>query len=285
MSRISMIIASLAFISLSSNIDLVNGFSGSLCNLSGKFCFSSSVSSWSLHSVIDHNSNDEEESRECMVKSSSHSRREMIACTVSKTIGFASLVSTLQSQPSLAAEGGEEGKNIVMFKSKSGLEYRELVEGTGPSPKYGQLVSFSYKGYVSLAGDPVDKKPAQFDEVKSYLTKHGNGLLIPGLDEGLHSMKVGGKRRLYIPPKLGFVGAGSGPIPEGWWSRRVLNGLLDDMVERQGGRLIYDVELLAVREDEADQGYYDDDSISPDDFNTLRANMQGSRASDDNSAL
>ena len=117
------------------------------------------------------------------------------------------------------------------------------------------------------------------------MTKHGNGLLIPGLDEGLHSMKVGGKRRLYIPPKLGFVGAGSGPIPEGWWSRRVLNGLLDDMVERQGGRLIYDVELLAVREDEADQGYYDDDSISPDDFNTLRANMQGSRASDDNSAL
>ena len=169
--------------------------------------------------------------------------------------------------------------DIIMYKTPSGLQYRELVEGTGPSPRYGQLVTFSYKGYVSLAGDSKDKKPTKFDEVRSYLTKHGNGRLIAGLDEGLHTMKVGGKRRIIIPPKLGYVESGIGPIPEGWLARRSLNGLLDEMIERQGGRVIFDVELISVRDDEADQGYYDDDSLSPEEFNTLRMNLQGPGAS------
>jgi len=70
-------------------------------------------------------------------------------------------------------------------------------------------------------------------------------------------MKVGQTRRLIIPPKLGFVQSGLGPLPEQPWQRWTLNNLLDQMISQQGGRLIYDVTLKLVLDDEADQGYYE----------------------------
>jgi hypothetical protein len=87
-------------------------------------------------------------------------------------------------------------------------------------------------------------------------------------------MKVGGKRRIIIPPKLGFVDSGLGPLPQSPFDRFRLNGLLDKMIEKRGGDLIYDVELVSVIDDEADQGYYEDSSLTEEQFNTLRDNIQ-----------
>jgi len=116
----------------------------------------------------------------------------------------------------------------------------------------------------------------KYDSAPSYLIKHGNGKTIPGLDEGLHTMKVGGVRRIIIPPKLGFVASGLGPLPVSPWDRFKLNSLLDNMVELRAGQLVFDVELRSAIEDEADQGYYSDRSLSPEDFDTLRENIQKS---------
>ena len=170
----------------------------------------------------------------------------------------------------------EGGKSVTVFKTKSGLQYIDIVEGQGASPKYGNFISIAYKGFVKLPdakGKTFDLD--EFDEEKQYLIKHGNGRNIPGLDEGLHTMKVGGKRRIIIPPKLGYVTFGLGPLPEGPYGRWKLNRLIDRMVELKGGNLIFDVEMRSVLEDEADQGYYDDESLSPEDFATLRANIEG----------
>jgi hypothetical protein len=139
-----------------------------------------------------------------------------------------------------------------------------LIEGSGPSPNYGQLCSIKYTAYLKLPNRP-DKQ--RFD-ADTFLLKHGNGRLIAGLDEGLHTMKVGGQRRLIIPPKLGFVDDALGPVPESPFDRMRLNQLLADMVEQRGGNLIYDVQLLNVIDDEADQGYYDDFSLTED--NSIR---------------
>ena len=87
-------------------------------------------------------------------------------------------------------------------------------------------------------------------------------------------MRVGGVRRILIPPKLGFVDAGLGPLPDSPWNRFRLNQLLDDMVTVAGGTLIYQVKLLQVLDDEADQGYYSDNSLTPQDFETLRENLR-----------
>lgn len=172
-------------------------------------------------------------------------------------------------------ENKEEG--VKLYATKSGLKYIELIEGNGKSPEYGNYVSISYKAYVKLpdGSKASNTKLQEFDSDISYLIKHGNGRIIPGLDEGLHTMKEGGKRRIIIPPKLGYVGPGVlGPVPEGAIARFKLNRLLDQMVEVRGGNVVFDVELRIVREDEADQGYYGDDSLSPEQFNTLRVNLQ-----------
>jgi len=164
----------------------------------------------------------------------------------------------------------EEG--VKLYSTKSGLKYIILKEGSpaGPSPRYGQLVTIAYKSFIKLPNVDLE----QYDSDKGYLLKHGNGRYIPGLDEGLHTMKVGEKRRLIIPPKLGYVGPGVlGPLPQSPWGRYQLNKLLDQMIEVKAGSVVLDVELRNIMDDEADQGYYEDDSLSPEDFNILRDNL------------
>lgn len=176
----------------------------------------------------------------------------------------------------------EASNAVAVVKTSSGLKYMDLVRGTGASPDYGNLVSISYTAYIQLPASSKSKnkntqystEPQQFDRVDRYLLKHGNGRTIAGLDEGLHTMQVGGQRRLYIPPKLGFVDVGLGPLPIGPWNRYRLNEMLDQMVELSGGTVIYDVSLMAVIPDEADQGYYSDGSLTPEDFDTLRENLR-----------
>jgi hypothetical protein len=165
---------------------------------------------------------------------------------------------------------------VSVFKTPSGLRYIDLVEGDGPTPAYGQLVTIQYTSYVTLPSNSknASPKPQQFDSQASYLLKHGNGRMIAGLDEGLHTLKVGGKRRLLIPPKLGFVDSGLGPMPPYPWQRFQLNNMLDQMVAMQGGTLVMEVRLLGILDDEADQGYYQDDSLTPEDFETLKSNLQ-----------
>jgi hypothetical protein len=177
--------------------------------------------------------------------------------------------------PPTATASNVDGESVTVFKTKSGLQYIDIAEGTGPTPKYGNFVSIAYKAYIKLP-DAMGKsyKLDEFDSDRGYLIKHGNGRTVPGLDEGLHTMRVGGKRRVIVPPKLGYVTSGLGPIPVGPYGRWKLNRLIDRMVEFKGGNVIFDIEMNSIMEDEADQGYYTDESLSPEDFGTLRQNIE-----------
>ncbi len=180
--------------------------------------------------------------------------------------------------PPTATASNVDGKSVTVFKTKSGMQYIDIAEGTGPTPKYGNFVSIAYKAYIKLP-DAMGKsyKLDEFDSDRGYLVKHGNGRTVPGLDEGLHTMRVGGKRRVIVPPKLGYVTFGLGPIPVGPYGRWKLNRLIDRMVELKGGNVIFDIEMKSIMEDEADQGYYTDESLSPEDFSTLRQNIEASQ--------
>jgi peptidylprolyl isomerase len=91
----------------------------------------------------------------------------------------------------------------------SGLKYVDLVVGTGPSPKMGDTVVVHYTGRFTngkIFDSSVGKQPFQF--------VLGRGQVIKGWDEGVGSMKVGGKRRLIIPPDLAYGARGyPGVIP------------------------------------------------------------------------
>lgn len=180
--------------------------------------------------------------------------------------------------PPESSSSDVDGKSVTVFKTKSGLQYIDVAQGEGSSPQYGNFVTIAYKAYIKLP-DVQGKvsKLDEFDSDRAYLIKHGNGRTVPGLDEGLHTMKVGGKRRIIVPPKLGYVASGLGPIPVGPYGRWKLNRLIDRMVEVRGGNVIFDVEMNGILEDEADQGYYSDESLSPEDFNTLRQNIESSQ--------
>eukprot|EP00559_Dactyliosolen_fragilissimus_P000698 CAMPEP_0184867182 /NCGR_PEP_ID=MMETSP0580-20130426/25320_1 /TAXON_ID=1118495 /ORGANISM="Dactyliosolen fragilissimus" /LENGTH=306 /DNA_ID=CAMNT_0027367279 /DNA_START=1 /DNA_END=921 /DNA_ORIENTATION=+ len=180
-----------------------------------------------------------------------------------------------------SSKSPKKDEGVVLYTTKSGLKYIDLIPSTipnAPKPRYGQFCTISYTAYVKLPDKSgVNSKLQKYDSDPTYLIKHGNGRILPGLDEGIHTMALGSKRRIIIPPKLGYVGPGVlGPLPEGPFGRYKLNKLLDEMIELRGGNIVMDIELKSILDDEADQGYYDDDSLSPDDFNTLRNNLQQS---------
>ena len=110
----------------------------------------------------------------------------------------------------------------------SGLMYYDIVVGDGPSPKEGTTVVVHYTGWLE-DGTQFD---SSVDRGEPFSFILGMGQVIPGWDEGLSTMKVGGKRQMKIPAELGYGEAGSGGVIP------------------PGATLIFDVELLAIQEEE-----------------------------------
>jgi len=90
---------------------------------------------------------------------------------------------------------------------KSGLKIQDLVEGTGPGARRGQTVSVLYTGTLDN-GQIFDKA---VDRDKPFQFVLGSDNIIKGWNEGLEGMKVGGKRKLTIPPELGYGKTGFPP--------------------------------------------------------------------------
>lgn len=91
----------------------------------------------------------------------------------------------------------------------SGLKYEDNVVGTGASPQSGQRVTVHYTG-TFVDGTKFD---SSVDRGQPFTFVIGMGNVIKGWDEGVATMKVGGKRVLYIPSALAYGTRGQGPIP------------------------------------------------------------------------
>jgi len=192
---------------------------------------------------------------------------------IRKSVGIA--IATLPLTASISVpkptSAQSESTQRKIFQTKSGLQYSDYEEGVGESPRFGQLISFHYKMYyrpnrdASLEEiDSTYKSPGQ----TPFLHKHGNGRLIRGLDEGIHGMRAGGRRRIIVPQSVGYTQFGLGPLPYTPKARKRL-GQVIDLVTNEEGQLIFDVTLLLVADDENDQGYYDDIPISQDEVREL----------------
>ncbi|WVZ91869.1 hypothetical protein U9M48_037984 [Paspalum notatum var. saurae] len=93
-----------------------------------------------------------------------------------------------------------ELENVPMVTTESGLQYKDIKVGEGPSPPIGFQVAANYVAMVPN-GQIFD---SSLEKGQPYIFRVGSGQVIKGLDEGILSMKVGGLRRLYIPGPLAF---------------------------------------------------------------------------------
>ena len=108
------------------------------------------------------------------------------------------------------ASDPQDKKDEKVITTKSGLKYVELKEGTGDEAKTGQTVEVHYTGWLK-DGTKFDSSK---DRNKPFEFKLGAGKVIKGWDEGVAGMKVGGTRKLIIPPELGYGKRGyPGAIP------------------------------------------------------------------------
>jgi FKBP-type peptidyl-prolyl cis-trans isomerase len=111
------------------------------------------------------------------------------------------------------------------LKTPSGLEIEDETVGEGPEPEVGQTVIVHYTGRLT-DGTKFD---SSVDRGRPFEFKIGVGQVIRGWDEGVISMKPGGKRKLTIPPELGYGARGAGGVIP------------------PNATLVFDVELIGVR--------------------------------------
>ena len=111
----------------------------------------------------------------------------------------------------------------------SGLRYSDEVVGTGPEPKVGQSVQVHYTGWLDQSGAKGKKFDSSRDRGQPFSFTLGAGQVIKGWDEGVASMKAGGRRTLIIPAALGYGARGAGGVIP------------------PNATLVFDVELLDVK--------------------------------------
>lgn len=152
------------------------------------------------------------------------------------------------------------------FISRSGLKYFDFVLGEGATPQWGDFVNIHYVAYtISTDGNSLVKGDSSYDYGDDgYLIHHGNGETIRGIEEALHTMSPGGKRRVIIPAALAYTTADLGPIPSSHRKRKRFSKAL----QASGGTVVFDLELRTVMKDWDDRGYYSDEI--PDDEGVIK---------------
>jgi peptidylprolyl isomerase len=133
------------------------------------------------------------------------------------------IIATMPFAPAAAQTAGKP------MKTASGLEIIDGVAGTGASPATGQTCVMHYTGWLYVDGKKGAKFDSSLDRGSPFSFKIGVKQVIGGWDEGVASMKVGGKRTLIIPPELGYGARGAGGVIP------------------PNATLIFDVELLDVK--------------------------------------
>ena len=115
----------------------------------------------------------------------------------------------------LAACGGNTETGNTETSNVTELIRQDDQVGTGAEAQSGQVVVVHYTGWLYDASRP-DRKGAKFDSSRDrnepFSFNLGAGEVIPGWDQGVAGMKVGGKRKLTIPPELGYGARGAGGV-------------------------------------------------------------------------
>ena len=142
---------------------------------------------------------------------------------LSVALAGATLLAAGATAPAAAQTSGST------MTTASGLKIQDTKAGTGATPKAGQTCVMHYTGWLYENGVKGKKFDSSLDRNEPFEFPIGQRTVIAGWDEGVATMKVGGKRTLIIPPALGYGARGAGGVIP------------------PNATLIFEVELLGVK--------------------------------------
>jgi FKBP-type peptidyl-prolyl cis-trans isomerase FkpA len=134
--------------------------------------------------------------------------------------------------PSPGADDFNAGAGLPVITLPDGLKYIDLTVGTGTAAKTGDNISVQYTGWLASNGRMFDssRQPGR----SPFSLQIGRGQVIPGWDEGIPGMKVGGKRKLIIPSALAYGTQGQSDQTTG------------AVIIPPNATLVFEVELLST---------------------------------------
>eukprot|EP00850_Spirogloea_muscicola_P023816 SM000391S15181 [mRNA] locus=s391:16643:18587:+ [translate_table: standard] len=158
-----------------------------------------------------------------------------------------------------ALKGKDYGKTAMTYPdytlTPSGLQYKDLREGTGPPPEPGNTVvvdwdgfTIGYYGRIFEARNKTKGGSFEGNDKEFYRFRVGGHQVIPAFEEAITTMRVGGIRRLIVPPDIGYPDndfSKAGPRPMTFSGQRAL----DFVLKNQGlidKTLLFDIELLKI---------------------------------------
>jgi peptidylprolyl isomerase len=133
-------------------------------------------------------------------------KKTVLSFLALSAICFSLASGAIAQQPPTDASFPQAGVKVI--KSPSGLRYQDLMVGNGAAPRPGQQVTVHYTGWLT----DKTKFDSSFDAGKPFSFKLGAGQVIKGWDEGVASMRIGGKRKLMIPPNMAYGSRGFPPV-------------------------------------------------------------------------
>lgn len=151
------------------------------------------------------------------------------------------------------------GKNPgekIGYQTASGITFVEFATGEGRTPNWGDIVNIHFTLYTLTESktDLIEHESSFEKDKQGYTLHHGNGEHILGLEEMIHTMRTGSKRRCIIPGPLAYTMTGMAPIPYKARDRKKFFNALN----KADGSVVMDLELRWIAEDAADRGYYSD---------------------------
>ncbi|KAK9276999.1 hypothetical protein L1049_006538 [Liquidambar formosana] len=192
-------------------------------------------------------------------------RREVVISTIGILAGImwnaskneVAVASEFADMP--AIRGKDYGKTKMRYpdytETESGLQYKDLRAGSGPTPKMGETVVVDWDGYtigyygrIFEARNKTKGGSFEGDDKDFFKFRIGSQQVIPAFEEAVSGMALGGIRRIIVPPELGYPEndfSRSGPRPTTFSGQRAL----DFVLKNQGlidKTLLFDIELLKI---------------------------------------
>jgi len=126
------------------------------------------------------------------------------------------------------------------------LKIIDFRKGEGNSPQWGDILKVNFVIYLFENGK-LEKIDSTYDRKESFLFKHGNGQMADGFEEAIHSMNIGGKRRIVLSKNDLYTQFGFGPIIPSFNRRNKIFNKKEIKRAKNNSSIIFDIELLDIK--------------------------------------